>query len=55
LALGGGGALIAHLVHGMVSVAVLVAKPNIVFWIIVGLSAALYRTAGWPGSDTGSS
>jgi putative inorganic carbon (HCO3(-)) transporter len=55
LALGSGGALIAHLVHGMVSVAVLVAKPNIVFWIIVGLSAALYRTAGWPGSDTGSS
>jgi putative inorganic carbon (HCO3(-)) transporter len=45
LALGSSGALIAHLVYGMVSCAILVAKPNIVFWVIVGLSIVLHGAA----------
>jgi putative inorganic carbon (HCO3(-)) transporter len=49
LALGSGGALIAHLVHAMVSCAVLVAKPNLVFWMIVGLGIALYRMTDQTG------
>jgi putative inorganic carbon (HCO3(-)) transporter len=53
LILGSGGALIAHLVHATVSVAVLVAKPNIVFWVIIGLSIALHQRAGRFGSDAG--
>jgi len=45
LALGSGGALIAHLVYAMTDCAVLVAKPNIVFWVIVGLSIVLHGAA----------
>jgi len=43
LVLGSGGALIAHLVYAMTDCGVLDAKPNIVFWMIVGLSVTLYR------------
>jgi putative inorganic carbon (HCO3(-)) transporter len=43
LALGSGGALIAHLVYAMTDCAVLDAKPNIVFWVVVGLSIALHQ------------
>ncbi len=46
LALGSGGALIGHLVYAMTDCAVLDAKPNIVFWAIIGLSVALHRVAG---------
>ena len=49
LVLGSGGALIAHLVHGMVSCAVLEAKPNIVFWVTIGLSIALYQITDGTG------
>jgi len=49
LALGSGGALIAHLVYAMTDCGVLDAKPNIVFWMIVGLSVALYRAADRAG------
>ncbi len=49
LALGGGGALAAHLVDSMVSCPVLVAKPHIVFWVIIGLSITLYQVAGRAG------
>lgn len=44
LALGSGGALVAHLVYGITDCAVLDAKPNIVFWMILGLSIALHQT-----------
>jgi len=43
LALGSGGTLIAHLVYAMTDCAVLDAKPNIVFWVVVGLSIALHQ------------
>jgi len=43
LALGSGGALIAHLGYAMTDCAVLDAKPNVVFWMVVGLSVALYQ------------
>lgn len=46
LALGSGGALIAHLVYGMTDCAVLDAKPNVAFWVILGLSVVLHRTVG---------
>jgi putative inorganic carbon (HCO3(-)) transporter len=49
LALGSGGTLIAHLVYAMTDCSVLDAKPNIVFWMIVGLSVALYRAADQAG------
>jgi putative inorganic carbon (HCO3(-)) transporter len=49
LALGSGGALIAHLVYAMTDCGVLDAKPNIVFWMVVGLSVALYRAADRAG------
>jgi hypothetical protein len=45
LALGSGGALIAHLVYGMTDCAVLDAKPNVAFWVILGLSVTLHRAA----------
>jgi putative inorganic carbon (HCO3(-)) transporter len=45
LALGSGGALIAHLTYAMTGSGVLDAKPNIVFWVIVGLSIVLYQSA----------
>jgi putative inorganic carbon (HCO3(-)) transporter len=45
LALGSGGTLIAHLVYAMTDCAVLDAKPNIVFWVVVGLSIALHQAA----------
>jgi putative inorganic carbon (HCO3(-)) transporter len=44
LALGSGGALIAHLVYAMTDCAVLDAKPLVVFWLVVGLSVVLYQT-----------
>ena len=43
LALGSGGALIAHLGYAMTDCAVLDAKPNVVFWMVIGLSVALYQ------------
>jgi putative inorganic carbon (HCO3(-)) transporter len=43
LALGSGGALIGHLVYAMTDCAVLDAKPNVVFWVVVGLSIALHQ------------
>jgi O-antigen ligase len=43
LALGSGGALVAHLVYGITDCAVLDAKPNIIFWMILGLSVALHQ------------
>ena len=46
LALGNGGALIAHLVYAMTDCAVLDAKPNIVFWMIIGLSVVLHQAVG---------
>ena len=44
LALGSGGALIAHLVYAMTDSGVLDAKPNIVFWMTVGLGIASHRS-----------
>jgi putative inorganic carbon (HCO3(-)) transporter len=49
LALGSGGALIAHLVYAMTDCAVLDAKPNIVFWAIIGLSMALHQAGDQAG------
>ena len=49
LVLGSGGALIAHLVYGMFSCAVLEAKPHIVFWVTIGLSIALYQITDGTG------
>jgi hypothetical protein len=43
LALGSAGALIAHLGYAMTDCAVLDAKPNVVFWLVIGLSVALYQ------------
>jgi len=45
LALGSGGALVGHLVYAMTDCAVLDAKPNVVFWVIIGLTVALHRAA----------
>lgn len=50
LALGSGAALIAHLAYAMTDCAILDAKPNIVFWLVVGLSIALYQTVDRTGS-----
>jgi putative inorganic carbon (HCO3(-)) transporter len=44
LALGSGGALVGHLVYAMTDCGVLDAKPNIVFWVHVGLSVVLYQS-----------
>ena len=48
LALGSGGALVAHLAYAMTDSGVLDAKPNVVFWMIVGLSIALHRAGADP-------
>jgi len=48
LALGSGGALVGHLVFAMTDSSVLDAKPNVVFWVIVGLSVALYQASPSP-------
>jgi putative inorganic carbon (HCO3(-)) transporter len=50
LALGSGAALIAHLAYSMTDCAILDAKPNIVFWLVIGLSTALYKTVDRTGS-----
>jgi putative inorganic carbon (HCO3(-)) transporter len=46
LSLGGGGALAGHLAYAMTDSAVLDAKPNIVFWVIVGLIVVLHQAVG---------
>jgi hypothetical protein len=46
LSLGGGGALAGHLAYAMTDSAVLDAKPNIVFWVIVGLTVVLHQAVG---------
>ena len=48
LALGGSGALIGHLAYSMTDSSVLDAKPNVVFWVIVGLSVVLYQASPSP-------
>jgi putative inorganic carbon (HCO3(-)) transporter len=48
LALGSGGTLVAHLAYAMTDSGVLDAKPNVVFWMVVGLSIALHRAGADP-------
>ncbi len=43
LALGLAGGLLAHMVYGMTDAVALGAKPGFVWWVLLALSAALYR------------
>jgi putative inorganic carbon (HCO3(-)) transporter len=47
LTLSAGGALAGQLVYALTDCSILDAKPNVVFWMIIGLNVALYR--GRPG------
>lgn len=53
VALGFGGGLVAHMVYGMTDAVALGAKPGFIFWMMLGLIAALYeqvrtgRVAEW--------
>ena len=42
IVLGLGGGLLAHLLYGLVDTVALGAKPGVVFWMVLGLIAALY-------------
>ena len=42
-ALGLGGGLLAHLLYGLTDAVALGAKPGLLFWMLLGLIAALYR------------
>jgi putative inorganic carbon (HCO3(-)) transporter len=43
LLLGLGGGLLAHLIYGLTDAVALGAKPGIIFWMLLGLIAGLYR------------
>ncbi|MBI5034857.1 MAG: O-antigen ligase family protein [Chloroflexi bacterium] len=43
LSLGFGGGLVAHMVYGMTDAVALGAKPGFIFWMMLGLIAALYN------------
>jgi hypothetical protein len=42
LALGLGGGLLAHALYGMTDAVTLVARPGILFWMLLGLISGLY-------------
>ena len=43
LVIGLGGGLLAHLVYGLTDAVALGAKPGLLFWMLLGLIAALYE------------
>jgi len=43
LALGLGGGLLAHAFFGLTDAVILVAKPGVLFWMLLGLVAGLYQ------------
>jgi putative inorganic carbon (HCO3(-)) transporter len=45
LAIGLGGGLLAHLLYGLTDAVALGAKPGVLFWMLLGLIAGLYRQA----------
>lgn len=50
LALGLGGGLLAHFLFGLTDAAALGGRPGIVFWILLGLIASLYRQIASPSA-----
>ena len=48
LALGLGGGLLAHFLFGLTDATALGGRPGVIFWLLLGLIASLYRLITWP-------
>jgi putative inorganic carbon (HCO3(-)) transporter len=51
LALGLGGGLLAHFLFGLTDATALGGRPGVIFWILLGLIASLYRQVAYPSSS----